>query len=173
MTLPVRNEAKFAALATIVLAAVLCAGVAGHRYLRAGESARFAAADQTHAIVTLADLKWAPFIPGAQIAIVSGDPSAAGPFVIRIKSAAGTEIPAHWHPTDENVTVLVGTFEVGMGDKFDSAKLTPMQPGDFVRMPATVHHFGKARTDSIVQVHAIGPFQVNFVNPADDPRPKQ
>jgi quercetin dioxygenase-like cupin family protein len=173
MTLPSRSNAKFVALAAIVLAGVLCAGVAGHKYLRAANSSRPAAAADFHGIVSAGDLKWGPLLPGSQMAVVDGDPPAAGPFVIRIKSVAGAEIPAHWHPTDENVTVLVGTFLVGMGDKLDPAKLTAMHPGDFVSMPATMHHYAKAQSETIVQVHGMGPFQVNFVNPADDPRPKQ
>lgn len=173
MTLPSRNNSKYAALATIILAAILFANLAGHKYLRAANSSTAAAPADFHGIVNAADLKWAPLLPGSQMAVVDGDPSAAGPFVIRIKSAAGAEIAPHWHPTDENVTVLVGTFLVGMGDKLDPAKLTPMHPGDFVSMPATMHHYAKAQTETIVQVHGMGPFQVNFVNPADDPRAKQ
>lgn len=173
MNSPTTKNVKGLAFASILMAGILFSAVAGHAYWKNGRTAQAAGATPTHAIVTSGDLKWGPLIPGSQMAVVAGDPSASGPFVIRIKSAAGAEIPAHWHPTDENVTVLVGTFEVGMGDKLDPAKLTAMHPGDFVSMPATMHHYAKAQTDTIVQVHGMGPFQVNFVNPADDPRPKQ
>jgi quercetin dioxygenase-like cupin family protein len=167
------KNAKRFPLACLLVAGVLFSGVAGHAYWNNGGAVQSPAAAPAHPIVTPAELKWTPLLPGSQMAVVSGDPSASGPFVIRIKSAAGAEIPAHWHPTTENVTVLVGTFEVGMGDKLDPAKLTAMHPGDFVSMPATVHHFAKAETESIVQVHGMGPFAVNFVNPADAPRPQQ
>jgi quercetin dioxygenase-like cupin family protein len=167
MKFPLRKNAKLFVVAALVFAAVVSASVAVRAYQLAGDS------PQPHAIVTTAELKWMPLIPGSQMAVVSGDPSVSAPFVIRIKSAAGAEIPAHWHPTDENVTVLVGTFGVGIGDKLAPAKLTAMHPGDFVSMPATMHHFAKAETEAIVQVHGMGPFAVNFVNPADDPRPKQ
>jgi quercetin dioxygenase-like cupin family protein len=173
MNFPTIKNVKRLTLASVVVAGILISSVAVHAYWKSGRAGQSSAAAPAHPIVTPAELKWVPLIPGSQMAVVSGDPSASGPFVIRIKSAAGAEIPAHWHPTTENVTVLVGTFDVGMGDKLDPAKMTAMHPGDFVSMPATVHHFAKAETESIVQVHAMGPFQVNFVNPADYPRPKQ
>jgi quercetin dioxygenase-like cupin family protein len=162
------GNARLFAFATAVLATVSFASVA----VRARSSAGASLA-QSHPIVTPGELKWGPLLPGSEMAVVSGDPSASGPFVIRIKLIAGAEIPAHWHPTDENVTVLEGTFAAGMGDKLDPAKLTKMRPGDFVLMPATVHHFAKAETATVVQVHGMGPFQVNFVNPADDPHTKK
>lgn len=173
MNFPTTNNVKPFTLATVLVAGILFSGVAAHAYWKNGRAVQSTAADTAHPIVTPADLNWAPLIPGSQMAVVAGDPSASGAFVIRIKSAAGTEIAPHWHPNDENVTVLVGTFSVGMGDKLDPAKLTAMHPGDFLNMPATMHHYAKAQTDTIVQVHGMGPFQVNFVNPADDPRPKQ
>jgi quercetin dioxygenase-like cupin family protein len=173
MNFPIIKNVKRLTLASVLVAAVLISSVAVHAYWKNGRAVQSSTAAPAHPIVTPAELKWAPLIPGSQMAVVSGDPSASGPFVIRIKSSAGAEIPAHWHPTDENVTVLVGTFDVGMGDKLDPAKLTSMHPGDFVKMPATVHHFAKAQTETIVQVHGMGPFAVNFVNPADAPRPQQ
>jgi quercetin dioxygenase-like cupin family protein len=127
----------------------------------------------SHGIVTADGLKWEPFVEPSQMALVSGDPSQAGPFVLRIKSPAGTVIPAHWHPTDENLTVLEGKFAIGTGDAFDAGKLTVMQPGDFIQMPAKMHHFSKAATDTVVQIHGTGPFAVTFLNPKDDPRLKQ
>jgi quercetin dioxygenase-like cupin family protein len=172
MNFPTIKNVKRLTLASVLVAAVLISSAAVHAYWKNGRVVQSSAAP-AHPIVTPAELKWAPLIPGSQMAVVSGDPSASGPCVIRIKSAAGAEIPAHWHPTTENVTVLVGTFDVGMGDKLDPAKLTSMHPGDFVSMPATVHHFAKAETETIVQVHGMGPFAVNFVNPADAPRPQQ
>ncbi len=124
--------------------------------------------DSGHGIVRTADLKWTPIMKGCELAPVSGNPDAEGaPFVIRLKCVAGTVIPAHWHPTDENVTVLTGTFQVGMGDKYDATKLETMAPGSFATVPKEVHHFALSKTLSIVQVHAIGPFKVNWLNPAD------
>jgi len=125
-------------------------------------------ADGSHGILKPADLKWTPIMKGCDMASVSGNPDAEGaPFVIRLKCVADTVIPAHWHPTDENVTVLTGTFQVGMGDKYDATKLETMAPGSFATVPKEVHHFALSKTLSIVQVHAIGPFKVNWLNPAD------
>ena len=89
-----------------------------------------------------ADLKWTPIIKGCELAPVSGDPNADGaPYVLRLRCADGAKIPAHWHPTDENVTVLKGTFLVGMGETFDESKLQPMNVGNFVSMPKEMRHF--------------------------------
>src|SRR4029077_5653831 len=121
-----------------------------------------------HGIVHTADLKWSPILKGCDLAPVSGDMNAYGtPFVLRLRCAAGTKIPAHWHPTDENVTVLKGVFQVGMGEKFDAAKLEDMSPGNFVSMPKEMRHYALSKTATIVQVNAIGPFKVNWVDPSE------
>lgn len=152
----------FAALVCLVL--VGAAGIA---------SSKSTTSEQSHGVVTPDGLKWGPFIGPSQMALVAGDPSQPGPFVVRVKSPAGTVIPAHWHPTDENLTVLEGKFAIGMGDAFDASKLTVMQPGDFIEMPAKMNHYAKAAADTVVQIHGMGPFAVTFVNSADDPRSKK
>ncbi|HKW31823.1 MAG TPA: cupin domain-containing protein [Candidatus Acidoferrum sp.] len=119
-------------------------------------------------IVHFGDLKWTPIMKGAEIATVSGDPSAEGaPFVLRFRCADGAKIPAHWHPTDENATVLKGTFLVGIGEAFDESKLQTMNVGNFMVMPKEVRHFGTCKGDTIVQLHGAGPFKVNWVNPSE------
>jgi len=121
-----------------------------------------------HKIVRSGDLKWSPIIKGCDLASVAGDPAAEGtPFVIRIRCADGSKIPAHWHPTDENVTVLKGTFLAGMGEKFDETKLLTMNVGNFIVMPKEARHFATCKGETIVQVHGVGPFKVNWVNPAE------
>ena len=121
-----------------------------------------------HGIVRTADLKWSPIIRGCDLASVAGDIEAEGsPFVIRLRCAAGTKIPAHWHPTDENVTVLRGIFQVGMGEKFDPAGLQTMNVGYVGSILKEVRHFAFSKTATIVQVHGMGPFRVNWVNPSD------
>ena len=121
-----------------------------------------------HGIVHSADLKWSPIIKGCDLASVSGDMNAEGaPFILRLRCAAGTRIPAHWHPTDENVTVLKGVFQVGMGEKFDAAGLQTMNAGDAGAIPKEMRHFALSKTASVVQVHGTGPFKVNWVNPSD------
>ncbi|MGA2430787.1 MAG: cupin domain-containing protein [Candidatus Acidiferrum sp.] len=121
-----------------------------------------------HKIVRSADLKWTPIIKGCELATVSGDPNTEGSaFVIRLRCADGAKIPAHWHPTDENVTVLKGTFLIGYGETFDETKLKTMNVGNFISMPKEMRHFAMSKGESIVQVHGAGPFKVNWVNPAD------
>jgi anti-sigma factor ChrR (cupin superfamily) len=124
--------------------------------------------DSAHKIVHFADLKWTPIIKGCDLAPVSGDPNADGaPFVLRLRCVDGAKVPAHWHPTDENVTVLKGTFLVGMGETFDESKLQTMSVGNFVAMPKEMRHFAMSKGETIVQVHGAGPFKVNWVNPSD------
>jgi ketosteroid isomerase-like protein len=126
-----------------------------------------------HAMVAPSAVKWAappPMLPpGAHFAVVAGDPSQAQPFVIRLRVPAGYRIAPHWHPTDENVTVLSGTVAYGMGDTFDEAAMQDLPAGGFSIMPAEMHHYLMAKTAAIVQVHGMGPFAVHYVNPADDP----
>jgi quercetin dioxygenase-like cupin family protein len=125
-------------------------------------------AGEAHKIVHFGDLKWTPIIKGCDVAPVDGDMNAEGtPFVLRIRCADGSKIPAHWHPTDENVTVLKGAFLVGMGETFDEAKMQTMNVGNFVSMPKEVRHFAMSKGETIVQVHGAGPFKVNWVNPSD------
>ena len=123
---------------------------------------------ESHKIVHFGDLKWAPILKGCELAPVSGDPSGEGtPFVLRIRCADGIKVPAHWHPTDENLTVLKGTFLVGMGETFDEGKLQTMNVGNFVLMPKEMRHFAICKGETIVQVHGAGPFKVNWVNPSE------
>jgi anti-sigma factor ChrR (cupin superfamily) len=124
--------------------------------------------DSATKIVHFGDLKWTPIIKGCDLAPVSGDPNADGaPFVVRLRCVDGAKIPAHWHPTDENVTVLKGTFLVGMGETFDESKLQAMNVGNFVAMPKEMRHFALSKGETIVQVHGAGPFKVNWVNPSE------
>jgi anti-sigma factor ChrR (cupin superfamily) len=123
--------------------------------------------DAPHKIVRFGDLKWTPIMKGCEQAPVSGDPSADGSFVIRIRCTDGSKVPAHWHPTDENITVLKGTFLVGMGETFDESKLQTMNVGNFISMPKEMRHFALCKGEVIVQVHGIGPFKITWVNPSD------
>jgi quercetin dioxygenase-like cupin family protein len=126
------------------------------------------------AMLTPGDIKWGdvpPVFPkGAKMAVLYGDPSKPGElFIVRLKMQAGYKIPAHWHPTDENVTVISGTFNMGMGDKLDAAKTKAFPAGSFAVAPAKMNHFAIAKQAAIVEVSAIGPFAITYVNPADDP----
>jgi anti-sigma factor ChrR (cupin superfamily) len=130
-------------------------------------------------LLTPDQMKWMPapaatgLPPVVQVSILSGDPFQAGPFVVRLKIPAGGKIAAHWHPTDEHITVLEGTFAAGMGDKFSEAALHDFPAGSYVLMPRTMHHFASAKGgDVVIQIHGQGPFVVNYVDPSDDPRRK-
>jgi len=153
--------------------AVMCAGVFGLAALAAAVySQEKKEAGDAHKIVHYGDLKWTPIMKGCELAAVSGDPSAEGaPFVLRIRCADGTKIPAHWHPADENLTVLKGTFLVATGEAFDETKLQTMNVGNFILMPKEMRHFAMNKGETIVQIHGAGPFKVNWVNPSEVPPP--
>jgi quercetin dioxygenase-like cupin family protein len=127
----------------------------------------------THVMVEGASVQWGLAPPmlnkGAQIAVLSGNPGQAGPFVIRLQMPAGYKIAPHWHPTDEHVTVLSGTFSLGQGDTFDPKATKSLSPGGYALLPAEMRHFAWTKDGATVQVHGTGPFVVNYVNPADDP----
>lgn len=116
------------------------------------------------------DIKFQPapaiFPAGAEMAVMQGDPSKANAmFTVRLRFPDGYVLPAHWHPTDENVTVISGTFLVGMGDRFNpAALLPPLRAGGFITAPANANHFATVRGRTVVQVHAMGPFQLTYVN---------
>ncbi len=130
-------------------------------------------ASSPHIMTAPAEITWGDpppvFEKGAQFAVVSGDPGKPGIYVVRLKMPAGYKIAPHWHPTDEHVTVISGTFALGMGDKIDTASAKILPAGGYALLPAQMHHYAFAKTDSIVQVHGMGPFALTYVNPADDP----
>ncbi len=97
---------------------------------------------------------------------VSGDPAKSGePFVIRIHAEAGYIIMPHTHPVDENIVVVKGSWAVGMGDRFNRQALEPMEVGTYALVPKTMAHFALSKTDTIIQVHGIGPFTTQWVVP--------
>ena len=132
--------------------------------------------DQDHVIVRPDAVKWGPAPPGlpagAQAAVLLGDPGKAAPYVLRVKLPAGYKVPPHWHSTDENVTVIQGTLMVGKGEKFTADAAEALPTGSFMRMPKEMRHFAFAKGETILQVHGIGPFDIHYVNAADDPRKK-
>jgi anti-sigma factor ChrR (cupin superfamily) len=105
-----------------------------------------------------------------QMAVVQGNLMQAGaPYTVRLSCTDGTKIAPHWHPTTENVTVVKGTFEIGMGSKWDPAALQELPPGSFASAPARMRHFAMCKGDGIVQVHGLGPLVINFVE-SDKPK---
>jgi quercetin dioxygenase-like cupin family protein len=112
-------------------------------------------------------------LPGARLAVLQGDPAKEGLFVYRFKFPANFKVPPHLHKAGENVTVLAGTFFVGLGEKFDQGSGKELPVGGFIAIPPKHPHFAWAGPqETIVQVHGIGPTDITFVDPADDPRKK-
>ena len=167
---------------SIALAAVLVASLAASAAVRQDDAAAPAAASAAgghgeEMKVTLypaADIKWAdgpPSLPkGAQIAVLEGDPAKEGPFVFRVKVPDGYRVPPHTHPKTERITVISGTFNVGMGERFDPKALRPMPAGTYGYWPAGMTHFVSATGETVLQFHGTGPWSIRYVNPADDPR---
>jgi quercetin dioxygenase-like cupin family protein len=113
-----------------------------------------------------------PSLPkGAVFAVLEGDPGKPGPFVFRVKVPDGYRVPPHTHPKTERITVLAGTFYVGMGEK-EEAAYTAMPAGTYGHWPAGMKHFVKAKGETVLQFHGQGPWSIKYVNPADDPRNK-
>jgi hypothetical protein len=135
------------------------------------------AGDTGHVVARPAAIKWGPappsLPPGSQMGLLVGDPSKPGvPYVLRAKLPDGYKVPPHWHPSDENVTVLTGTLLVGKGEKLDPSTTEELPAGSFMRMPKTMRNFAIAKGETVIQLHGVGPFEINYVNPADDPRKK-
>ena len=118
-------------------------------------------------------LKWGdapPVLPkGAKLAVLGGDPGKAGPYVIRLKMPANYKIAPHWHSKDENITVVSGTFYLAEGDKMDTKNAHAMKAGGFHYLPGKTHHYAYSKGPAVVQVHGEGPFDITYIDPADDP----
>jgi len=143
----------------------------------AGTAAVIAQAAQNHNLQSLSAATWGPappmLPPGAQIAVLAGDPGKAAPFTVRLKFPANYAIPAHSHPTDENVVVVSGAFFMGMGTKLDKAAGTALGPGGFTMLPAGMNHYAYTKAETTIVLFGIGPVDFKYVNPQDDPRNKK
>jgi quercetin dioxygenase-like cupin family protein len=133
-----------------------------------------AQAEEDHKLVTAREIKWSPgppsIPPGAQIAVLYGDPSKDGLFSMRIKVPKGYRIAPHTHPKPEVVTVISGRARLGMGDSGDPAKAKVLPAGSFFALaPGTPHYFS-ADADTVIQLNSVGPWSLSYVNPKDDPR---
>ena len=150
---------------SLILACGLCVSLGPQTFaLHAGE----------HIMLDPSELTWKdlPSLPGVKIAIIEGALDQQGPIMFRLKFPTDFKVPPHWHPGDEHLTIVSGTFAVGMGDVYDPKKLKALPPGSYALLPREMHHFALSKTATIVQVHGMGPFVVNYVNPADDPSKK-
>ena len=129
-----------------------------------------------HVMENLSAAKWGPapplLPPGAQIAVLAGDPTKAGPYAVRLKFPANYDIPAHSHPTDENVLVVSGELFAGIGSKLDRKAGLRLSVGGFSLMPANANHFAYTEAETTILLYGRGPVEFTYVNPADDPRTK-
>jgi hypothetical protein len=130
--------------------------------------------DHGHVMVLPDAIQWGPaspkLPPGAQMAVLLGNPSAPGElYVFRVKLPDGFSVPPHWHPMDENVTVLNGTMMLGFGERFDAAALRELPAGTYATLPKEQPHFNRMKGETILQFHGIGPYDIVYVNAADDP----
>jgi quercetin dioxygenase-like cupin family protein len=129
-----------------------------------------------HTIVPPQEIKWRPapamLPPGAEAAVLFGDPSKEGLFVLRLKFPAGYRVAPHTHPVDEVLTVISGTFRMGMGETADQSKAQPLPAGSFFALPPGTAHYVFVNEETIVQISTNGPWELNYINPEDDPRQK-
>ncbi len=132
-------------------------------------------ADTDHTFVTPDQLKWGPappvLPPGAEAAVLSGDPGKKGWFVVALRGPQGYTVPPHWHSTTENVTVISGSFTMGMGDSAGTAGTT-LPVGGYAKMPAKMHHWGTAASPFVIYISAMGPFDIHYIHAEDDPMKK-
>jgi quercetin dioxygenase-like cupin family protein len=139
----------------------------------AGDTAKKAAPGKGEAIsIDAKDVKWGPAPPdlprGAQISVLHGDPSKKGVFTVRLKMPPGYKIPPHWHTNDEQLTILSGLFLLHMGDTMD-APAHELGPGAYHFLPGKMHHAAEAKDEVTLQLDGMGPFDIHYLNPADNP----
>ena len=116
------------------------------------------------------DLQWgpseAPFRPGAQGAVLDGDPSKPGHFVLRFRMPAGYTVDPHWHTGSERVTVLEGSLKFGSGNVISDEQTKEYGVGGYISIPGRAHHYALAGDDgALIQVDGEGPFDLHYVNP--------
>ena len=133
-------------------------------------------AGQGH-VTNASSLKWVdapPGLPkGSKIAVLNGDPGKSGPYSMMAKLPAGYTVPPHWHPQDENLVVISGALYIGMGDKLDRKNAEAIKPGGYAHMPPKMHHFAFTKAATVMEVHGMGPFEITYIDPADESRIKK
>jgi quercetin dioxygenase-like cupin family protein len=144
--------------------------------LASAASAATAETADAHKVVSPQEIKWgsapASVPPGAELAVLYGDPSKDGVFAMRLKAAKGYHIPPHTHPKPEINTVISGTVRLGMGETADHGKAQPLPAGSFFALSPSMAHYIFFDEDAVVQINTSGPWGINYVNPKDDPRQK-
>lgn len=128
-------------------------------------------------MVNPAAMKWgdapASLPKGAKLAVLYGDPGKEGPFVIRLKTPGGYKVPPQWHTQSEYLTVISGALYLGGGDKMDASQAHALKAGGFHYLPGKAHHFAFSKVPTVVQIHGMGPLDINYLDPKDDPSGKR
>ncbi len=165
-----KHPTYLAGLPAVTYTAALALAVA----MVLGGAAPATATEPHHTMVPAEAVKWGPappsLPPGAQAAVLLGSPAKAGPFVLRLRLPADFVVPPHRHSKDEMVTVISGRFGVASGETLDRAGHEALPPASFVHLPAGMPHFAWAVGETVVQINGVGPFDVTYVDPRDDPR---
>ncbi len=151
----------------LIVALVLCLlGVLGNAHEDVGP--------EKHIHLTPNEIEWKDgpksLEEGAKYAVLEGDPAKAGFFTMRIKLPDGFRIAPHWHPNVERLTILSGNFYLGHGEKFDKEKAKLLVEGSYTSMPPKMRHFAYVKGETVIQLTTIGPWEINYLNPDDDPR---
>jgi quercetin dioxygenase-like cupin family protein len=127
-------------------------------------------------IILPQEIKWGPapamLPPGAEAAVLFGDPNQEGYFVLRLKFPAGYRVAPHTHPVDEVVTVISGTFYKGMGETADPRKAQPLPAGSFFALPPSMAHYVFTQEETVIQISTKGPWGLAYINANDDPLQK-
>jgi quercetin dioxygenase-like cupin family protein len=136
-----------------------------------------AQAAEEHVLVLPDKVQWGPAPPvlpaGAKAAVLYGDPAKEGQFALRIKLPKGYHVPPHTHPVDENVTVISGSFQLGMGKTADQSKAKALPAGSFFSLPPGMAHYAYIDEETVIQINTVGPWSLKYVNPDDDPSKKK
>lgn len=156
---------------TMLLSGAACAVVFCAAAI-AADAAKKPAMKPEAVMLGAADLKWGdapPVFPkGGQIAVLHGNPFAKGVYALRLKMPDGYKVAPHFHTQDEQLTVLAGTLVLHLGDTMDAAAHN-LDVGAYHFLPGKMHHAAEAKGEVIVEVHGNGPFDIHYLNAADDP----
>jgi hypothetical protein len=158
----------------IAAVVVVLSGLASPFVPAAGLLAKEMQASGTWALYLPGAIEWKAgpdsLAPGAKMAVLEGDPSKDGFFTIRLLMPDGYRVAPHWHPKTERLTIISGTVNLGTGDRFDTTAAKALPAGTYSSMPPKMTHFAWMTSETVLQLSSIGPWQVIYVDPADDPR---
>jgi hypothetical protein len=144
--------------------------------LAAAHEKKATAKKAPHTMFVPGQIEWvdgpASLPPGAKMAVLEGDPSKPGYFAMRLRAPDGYRVMPHWHPNVERITVISGTFHMGLGDKFTEEGAHALTAGTYATMQPKVNHFAWTEGETEIQVTTLGPWKLVYVDPNDDPRKK-